>query len=765
MLATAIGLAGNESAKSEPREEIVVTVRKKEEPLLSVPVAVTALSSEFIDALGLENLDDIARYTPGFSFNSATGRQAASNRPAIRGITTIRNGIANTSAAATFIDGVYVGGSAQSTEFYNLERIEILRGPQSAQYGRATYAGAINYVTRRPPDQLSGNVAVSVAEHETLYATGWVGGPLLGESLQFALSAGHREYGGEYANSIDGRTVGAEEADDVTAKLFWQPGDDLEIGLKLGLQSTDDNHFPVYLQSRNLNSCCFRTAESPRAREYFVGEVASPAPVALATDLLDAAGGAGTRLDRRLATFRINWSAPWGLEVSSISGYIDDTIERGFDASYAAYDPLPFLPGFFTQRDEIEQRDLSQELRVSSPGDAPVRLTGGLYYYDGESNEVTDDRVTVDANGALNVLPNFGSLTRDEIQNIAVFGSAEWDFAARWTAGVELRWARDKIAVANFANDGTGLLLERFRDDFHSVTPRFTLRYLSDSGATWYANVAKGTKPGDFNADVPDTPSGTPDERFRAVDEEAIWNYELGVKGRWWQDRVYAGVAGYYLDVTDQQLTQLVELGNGATASIIQNVGKTEVYGLEIEAAVALTDRLSANASYAWTDAEIRERISTDEADLRGGDGSVEQTRLLGDVSGRKVPRMPEHMASLLLRYERSLSRDVVWSISGDYTFESSKFAQEHNLIETGERSLVGLRTGIDSGRLEAVVWVTNLFDDDTPVDIQRYFDRRSGTLQRFPQAGASPPSSSPRAFAVTLPRGRQFGATLRWRF
>lgn len=223
-------------------------------------------------------------------------------------------------------------------------------------------------------------------------------------------------------------------------------------------------------------------------------------------------------------------------------------------------------------------------------------------------------------------------------------------------------------------------------------------------------------------------------------------------------------IAAYYLDVDNQHTTGLVELSDGSTATVIQNIGRTAVIGVESEFSVSLSERISARATYAYTDAEIRERISVDEADLRGSNGSPEQLGLLGDVSGKQVPRVPEHTASVMLRYERPLDWGS-WYFSGDYTYESSSFAQEHNLIETGNQNLVGLRTGLTSGAWEVSLWVANLFDDDTPLDIQRYFDRRSGTLPSFPQEGEDRPSSSPRGFGVSLARGRQLGATLRYRF
>jgi outer membrane receptor protein involved in Fe transport len=606
---------------------------------------------------------------------------------------------------------------------------------------------------------------VTAAEHDSFELATWFSGPLVDDRLTLFLAAGHRRYGGEYHNARDGSTVGGEESSEATGKLYWSPSSALDVTLKLSLQDTDDDHFAIYLQPRTLNNCCFRSADAPRAREYFVGEAQSVDGTRLFTDLLDIAGGAGTELSRALATLDLRWTLESGQTFASLTGIVDDELRRGFDSSYAAYDPLPFAPGSFTRVDRLEQTDRSQELRLSSRADAAIRWTTGLYYYEGVLGEVTDERVFLDGSGSVVIAPNFGALTRDEIENIAVFGGAEWDVGERWTAGVELRWAADEVTVASRTNDDTRQLLDRFHARFSGFTPRFTLTHQADPRLSYYLSIAKGTNPGDFNSDVPSLPDGSPDERFRAVDEEQLWSYEAGLKGRWWQDRATGSASAYHVDVEDQQLTQIVELADGGTASIIQNVGRTQVYGLELQLSLALPQHLGLNATYAYTHAEIREHISTDEADLRGSDGSPGQNRLLGDVAGKRVPRVPEHSASLALRYDRPLADWGRWYLNADYTYESSRFAQEHNLIETGERSLVGLGAGIAGDQWEAGIWVANALDDDTPVDVVRYFDRRSGSLPAFPQQGSSRPSSSPRGFALTLPRGRQARATIRYRF
>jgi outer membrane receptor protein involved in Fe transport len=739
---------------AEPIPEVVVTARKRSEALISVPIAATVFSTPQLESPSIVSLTDIARFTPGLAMNSPVGRQAVSYKPVFRGVTTVRNGIANASAGATFIDGVYVSGGLLAAEMENLERVEILRGPQSAQFGRNTYAGAINYVTRAPLAAPAGEIKLTGAAHDTREASGWWSGPLTDDRALVWIGGGHRENDGEWTNTRDGSDIGGESSDELSAKLLLRPTETLDATLRLAWQRTDDDHFAMYLQPRTLNNCCFRTPDAPRAREYYIGKAQPENIVNLYTDLLEQNGGAGTQLDRTSGSLALNWQIG-GMTLTSLTGVLQDELESGLDTSYAGY-ASPAAPVIREIRDFD---DLSQELRLSSATDRPFRYVAGLYYYQGDAKTVSRNQINT-TTGAATPLTR----TRDEVENHAVFGSIEYDFAARWTAGVELRWAEDEVTVtatpAPGAPPSTVILCNRTlcNDTTRSLTPRFTLSWRTTDDLTTYANIAKGTKPGDFNSTVPD-------ESYRAVAEESLWSYELGLKARLLDDRLNLALAAYYLEVDDQQLTSLVELDTGRTESILVNAGETDAYGIEAELQAAITDNFFLQASYAWTDSEFEKYISPEEADLRGGDGSFADTQLLGDVSGNESPRVPEHMASLAARYQQALTAETTWYVAADWTFESSKYAAEHNLIETGDRRLVGWQTGLQQGRWDASFWVRNLFDDDTPVDIFRYFDGRYGSLPSYPQQGSLPASRTPRGFAIPLAPGREAGITVRVKF
>ena len=791
-------------------EEIIVTARKREESVQDIPIAVSAFTADDIRELGILSVDDIALYTPGFSFQSGFGRNAGIDRPAVRGQTTIVNGIANVKAVSTFVDGVYVGGLVSSVDLANIERVEIIKGPQSAQYGRGTYAGAINYVTRRPTDEFAGEVSLGAAEHESYDMSAWASGPLVADRAYFRVSASYRQYGGEYVNTVTNEEIGDQETMNVAAKLFLTPSENFEATLALAYQETDDGHPALALQGREHNNCCFRGPPSgtpdisgvtgPRAREYYIGEAQRNLPVALLTEELDSVGGAGNRLERFSASLTMHYDMNNDWRLSSLTGSISDETESFIDGTYGGYDfgvawvngYPPFLRprlgplfcitigfcGNFQRMLGGEQTDFSQELRLSSPAARPLRATLGFYYYKGKKHEDMDSKVLTKQSESLGyglvagtVLPN-STFDNDDVTNTAVFGGLEWDINDQWAATLEARWAQDDISVRVYNTRDINMLNSEHKDKFDSVNPRITLSYRPDDNTNLYVNISKGSKPGDFNTQVPVGPDGQPDESFRAVEEEVAWNYEAGYKGRLLDGRMTLNVAAYRTEVTDQQFTTVIETPTGGSVSLIDNVGETEINGLEVEVETLLTESLTVNAGYAWTNAEIAKWTNVDQADLRGANGSLHDLSRLGSVAGQKVPRIPEHSASVVARYEGAeMASGFSWFVVGDVVYEGSRFSQVHNLIETGAMTRVGLRVGARRDELEVALWARNLFDDDAPLDVLRYIDRRTGGLpnhERIP--GFVPgelgnPSGTPRGFAISLPRGRQVGVTLRYGF
>lgn len=245
-------------------QEIIVTARKKEESLQDVPISVTAFGEEQLKGLGLQSDSDVADFTVNFNTLSQVGRDL--DRPVIRGMAAPPSrGEAN---AGYFIDGIYVSGSIATATTSAVERVEILRGPQATQFGRATFAGAINYVTKKPTDVLEGQITSRAGTSDDYQVGGWFSGPIVEDSLYFLASASWNKYGGQWRNNLqqdqafgqptaynpvnppqqaDSSRLGNEETQDYLLKLVWRPWEGGQLDVKYGYTEADDGTFASFV--------------------------------------------------------------------------------------------------------------------------------------------------------------------------------------------------------------------------------------------------------------------------------------------------------------------------------------------------------------------------------------------------------------------------------------------------------------------------------------------------------------------------------------
>jgi iron complex outermembrane receptor protein len=769
-------------------EEVVVTARKREENLQEVPLSVTAFDDKALQDYRMFSPEDIAGFTPGFSFVNSFGRD--SDRPVIRGMSNIL-GAPN---ASFFIDGVYVPGTIASTELQMLERVEVIKGPQAALYGRATFSGAINYVTRRPTNELEGQVTVTVAEHSTTNTNAYVSGPIVEDSLYFYLGAGFNEYGGEYNNTISGEKVGGEETTTFTGKLMWTPTDRFEATLRVTVQEDDDDHIAMWLQGAEYNNCLQPDASRPSARGYYCGTVMTNDEVTLRTDFLP---NPGIERDVMRTSLNMDWELANGWTLSSITGYQETETDRNIDVSYGGYDALAYLaavyaPPFFDLAGSFwrvqaeEEETLSQELRLSSSADQRLRWSVGAYWYDSDFDQTVDDRIApltsyeylLDPSQSEQRPNSYPELRTTE--NTAIFGSLEFDFTDSLTGTVEVRHATDKIkstyyGYLPFSADTT------FEEEFDSFTPRFTLTWIASDETTVYGNISKGTKPGGFN---------DPGTDQVAYDEEEAWNFEVGVKKRILDGRGTWNSSLFLIDWSDQQLTFNAQRPDGSLTSFIDNVGETSVTGFETELSMMISPNWDLTANYSYINSEIDEYITSDQAILIGCNVTAADyydcIQANGSVEGNQTPRSPKHQASLRTMYTIQAGAGE-WFIGGDIRYEGSKYAQVHNFAETGGRTTIGAQAGYRTDRWQVTVWGKNLTDDDTAMDILRYIDTRMYTGVGGPPCAVISPAFNqsancgpffarnasnigggaitPRGFGISLPRGRQIGATVQFNF
>lgn len=735
-------------------EEIVVTSRKTEERLQDVPIAISAFTSDTLDEVGARDIYDLTALTPGFAFERINryGVQGGVSRPVIRGMSNIL-GEGN---ASVFVDGILYSDSILSFPFDIVERVEIIKGPQAAVFGRATFSGAINLVTKKGGNEPEGRLSLRAAEFGDYELNALARGPLVQDRLYYMVHGRYYTFDGMYRNTLDGRRLGSEESYNFNGSLEYRGEGAFSAVLSAGFSRDDDGHAAIVLQDRFANNCFLNVA-----RQYYCGEVREQRAATL--DVAGLEGREGVDRESLRASLQLNWDFD-RFAVRSNTGVFSTETEYGYDSSYQgataiAQTTVPNAPGYVrtagdpvrtgtVMRNEVTDRtEWSTELRVETERSARLRWTGGLYYYQSRRDlEQRHFRPNPDTGIVAPTI--FNGETR--VDNWAVFGSVGVDITDRLEATAELRYAEDEIG--NFKTLPTPVLIEQ---KFDSVSPRVTLTYKLDDRRMLYANVAQGNKPGVINAD----PRFPPEIRF--ADEEESWNYEIGTKNTLLDGRLSANLALYYIDWDKQQLTTAFTFPTGGTMSYITNAGKTRVQGMEVELSALVTSDLTLGLNYAFTDTEFREL------------NDIEAQQLFGDPSlrGFELPGVPKHQGNLFARLAFRPAANVDAFVRADLSYTSKKYDQVFNLAHTGDATVLNLTAGFSLERWDFSMFVRNLTDDRTPSSVTRYVDQLNLNVPQI--VGNQPPeldnvpgtTTLERAFFYPLPAKRQFGMNLAYRF
>jgi len=632
-------------------EEIVVLARKREENIQDVPISVTAISADMIDQLNLRNLSDIAKVTAGLQFDTEFNR--TSNRPVIRG----QANILADSGVSYFIDGVYITGSINDYDVNDIERIEVVKGPQSALYGRNTYSGAINIITQSPGDQFSGRVMAEYTDDDSREISATFKGPIT-DSLAAGITGRVYQLDDPFRNMLDNTPIGLEESTSVSGYAVFEPSDRLRVRARAYYTETRDGQPALYAQPHSENNCFPDNGSYYLgAGRYFCGTIE---PREIMSDWRDQAPDAANDNDTLQTSLSIDYDITDRLTLTSITGYnqVDSTFITEADYSPTSFQtsvfarfpvggaPPAFTYGYvgggvtdFTFADDSDTDDYSQELRLDFRGDR-FEILGGLYYFSQEIKTrsartlpdnafdlalehysvITAEREA--ANCAANpicavAVPLFGppttidvpnDFTITDIKNIAAFGLISYDFSDRTTVTFEARWAEetvDRYTRLQFIQEditGTSTPLPAdaisAEETFDSFNPRITIDHRVSDESMIYALFASGNKPGGFN-NATAIRAGLP-----TYDEEEVDSIEFGTKNTLVGGRVTANVAMFFNQVDGYQLTQNAAIGVNTTSAII-NAGDADIFGAEIEVSAQPAPWLNLMFNYAYTDTEF----------------------------------------------------------------------------------------------------------------------------------------------------------------
>lgn len=756
-------------------EEVVVTARKVEERLIDVPLSIAAYTAEDIAASGATGIRDIAERTPGLFISSSQGRSG--DRISIRGINTV---VPTQGYVGVYVDGVFVGSSsAQGVELSNLERVEILKGPQSALFGRSTLSGAINYITRKPGREFGGKVDVTLGEYGRADVSGTMSGPL-SDTLSFIVGARIFETDGMYTNNFDGRNnIGGQRTTNGTLGLRWQPSDTLSMYLRTVYTQDSDDQVAAGLQGPLGNNCINDPRSTrPTLNLYYCGELKiSPSQVSLAAAnatvpapfngrYTASDGEAGLDRTATRTSLTLDWDLGFA-NLTSISAYTDEKQRDAFDLTYRAafaYAATVGLPAITFDR-QFTFEDKSQEIRLLGDTDGPFGWLAGVYYFDNSRSEVATYRLPVAA-------ANAGTLSAT---NRAVYGRLEYDVTERLSLAAEGRWQKDRVNLRNPVN---GL---NATSETSSFLPRATVDYKLSDDMMVYAVYSKGSKPVTINT-APELPA-----QLRFTKEEEARNLEVGFKGRLFDGRLQLLAAYFDIDWTNQESSGICLPGEcGGVPTITRytaNFGRTGISGFEVEASGELIPEwLSARIAYSNADTQIESgRTNSAGEALEGilayGTTKVTPICATGGAASpycptgqslqgatfnglnTNIPAQPEKQLSASLTLARPLgSTGLRWSARADYVRLDKQYEGFYNLAWVGPRKNMNVRLALAADTWDITVWGRNVNDDDTPTTILRSVAFRDDD-------GTGPYTASSRAFVGFLPDRRNFGVTVSKRF
>lgn len=782
-------------------EEIVVTARKTEENLNDAPVTVSAFVAESISNLGVRDVGDIARFAPGLSFSSAFGR--TTERPVVRGQGNILAGVqfGVESGVAYFVDGIYYNGDIQSLDLNGMERVEVVKGPQSALYGRNAYSGAINFVTKRIDREFQGDIGVRMLEDGEVDATASFGGQLIEDVLGVRLSLRDYSFDGQWTNQVTQGDVGDEDSRSLDLLVDWTPSDSLSLRLRWRNQEDKDGTRPFFLQPATEHNCQpgFRSlafwplTASGNDNQYFCGEIKAR-PIAL-NDGPDAdgvpnaipglnegstffgtvygttSGVAFSGVERDLQAYNavLDYEFGGGYRLTVRAGYRDEERKSGSDSDYS---PVNFIliPGFeslFALSELDEYAEESYEVRLASPADRRVSWTLGAFYYDYERDNSDITFTGIDPVGASNMSPHASD---DFIENRAWFGSLGWRVNDGFRITLEGRQASEEKSQEKpfFGRPGE---LQLFEDDadFDSFTARLTLDYVLDDDTLLYGIYSQGVKPGGLNGPE-GVEVGSPE-----YDEEESENFEIGVKRAFFDGRVQGNLALYFTDIVQYQLTTPATTPSGALDLVVTNQGDGEVRGVELDLRMAATENVEIGLTYALADSEFTEGCDEFQWTLTSGGG-----RFTGDpatslnptgrgdcsIEGHQFPMGSKHQASAYVDFETPLGGSGVDFFGNlNLSYESRKYTQVHQESYVGAATLLGARIGLRTEKWTVAFIGRNLTDEDSAVLATRWL--QSPYISVF-SLNVAPPAADRqpvRAFYSLPRRERQLGVEFSYRF
>lgn len=680
-------------------EEVVVTARKRTENLQDVPMAVSAFSGQQLQNFGIDELTDVARMTPNLVMNETSGLVGGAISVFMRGI---GNDQGLEQGVGVYVDDVYLNRTSGALlEVFDVERIEVLKGPQGNLYGRNTIGGAIKYITREPGDEFEGGVEVKGGSDSLFRIKARASGPLIDDTLYGGLAASYKQRDGWQDNSFAGSDDPWDaEAGAVRGHLVWTPTDTLKLNLTADYNK--DSSLPpipgrLALDTATVEQISFLASGANGVFGAGTGVADSPNDFSFPNDEDDVAsafvdGYDDFEIKQTNVALTVEWDLndQWLLKSVTAARFMEQVQPFDFDGSEQVW--------INTIREGLDSDDYSQEFQLNFTGDS-VAAVMGLYYLD--SKQTQDSNYTLQTVRLRATQYHEKDTYKDDrdLDSYSAYGNVDWDFADDWQLSVGARYTYDEKKETQRATVNQGFYALAFSnvaplpmaimpgqeafvemqpefvawvandrlfesttaedtdadDDWDEFTPSARLAYNFNDDTMVYGGIATGFKSGGFNRSGGNSSS---------YDPETVTTYSLGLKTTLLEDTLRINTELFYNEYEDKQLGSIQLLDSGDLEQIISNVGKVTQYGGEFEVTyLPPVEGLMINFNIGYLDSDVDEFKTFDDD---GNPIDAKNTTELG--------YSPEWTGQLRATYDISLGDLGYLTLGSDVSYQDEMY-------------------------------------------------------------------------------------------
>jgi len=658
-------------------EEIVVTARLRSEGLMDVPMAVNVFTDKAIERAGISRPEDFIGLVPNMTI--VQSQDAGTSFITVRGLTQVRN---SESPVALVIDGVLAASSLQlNQEMFDIEQIEVMKGPQGALYGRNAIGGAITIRTKQPTNEMEGWVRVGTGDAGRTKAQGTISGPLVQDKLFFRISGSHVEHDGQLQNIF--LQEKADPYQDRSARLLlaWTPNDRVTVDVRASTAETTGG--ALYFV---VNSDLFTGGPD------FVGDP-NDTSVPIRSNIR------GT--DKRTmhdASLRLNYDSPVGT-ITSVSAWNDLRERSAGDAA-----PYSSLPIDGTQDGFVDVRAVSQELRFTSPGDRPLRYIIGAYLL-GTDREA---QITSGLDKGAGILkpginPNdpdnpttFAFWDNNDNLAWAGFAQVNYDLTDSVELAGAIRYDRDRREQRDLSPYSPTRGQVR-KESFDKWQPKLSLTWRPNKDLSLYGSYSEGFRSGGFNQPGVAAVAASATPPLRGVqdiyDKESSRTAEFGLKSSLADRRLRLNAAIFASQLNNQQYFSFIPQ---VVAQITTNIDRVNLWGIEADAAWRISSQTDLFAGFGYTDSEIKRYVIDPSA------------------VGKRSPYVPEYTATLGVEHTVDISQTLEMLLRLEYERRGSQYWEPNNLVDRNPVDLVKARITLQDAddTWSVAAWARNLFNE-----------------------------------------------------